>query len=600
MRRVDGAGTHSLEAAAGPRRLGGMLHRVWWLVVVVALVVLLGARFLRYAGGAASRPWLDALMVVDGQAFLWLWAYSRLKLRMIVAVVAVVLLARHRRVLADLVARESTGLRLRPAAVSLLLGLLVWVHYLLDLNPTVAAVCGATLALAWVAEAASGGLRATTRVPTDDWRGVPSRGDADRDHAGSSAGRRASATLRVGAAMVVAAACLAVAGDVMDRAAIAVWLGVLWASHRLLAPRFPARDVALLRAAVVPAMNLLPALLPLVLGVPGATRVGDGLAYSFCELPGRRALYAAVPACDSVRRDYADCRGSRVVEYDAETLAPRAAHDFFSPDFYGRLELLLCLDDEVQVAVQGSVRHGRSLGMSVLRFPADAPERVTPVFLADGYGATMAWDRAHDAVFYSTEFTNRVLRWDRARGTFDDTASRDLVQIGHEPITLDEYTGSYALHTNSVDPTRNRIYLADWMQGRHAYAIDLDTRRLVARYAVGGGGSLGLTVDPERGRLYVSSLWGLDVVDLASGDVVARKRSGLGNRPVLLDAARNRLYLGSTVEGKIRVLDRDTLATLGQIPIGVGSRYPYLADDGRRLFASSVAAHWAVETTTLP
>lgn len=593
MRRVDGAESHRVDVVSPLRRVCGVLHRVWWVVAVLALTVLLGARFLRYADGAAARPWLDALMVVDGQAFLWLWAYSRLKLRMIVAVIVIVVLARHRRFLAGLVARESTGLRLRPAAVSALLGFLLLVHYLLDLNPTVAAVCGATLVLAWVVERTGAGPRASARAGMGAGDEASSRRQTDT-------GRGVPALLGVLVSILVVAACLAVAGDVMDRTAIAVWLGVLWASHCLLAPRFPARDVALLRAAVVPAVNLLPALLPLVVGVPGATRVGDGLAYSFCEVPARRALYAAVPTCDSVRRDYADCRGSRVVEYDAETLAPRAAHDFFSPDFYGRLELLLCLDDEVQVAVQGSVQHGRSLGMSVLRFAVDASERVTPVFLADGYGATMAWDRAHDAVFYSTEFTNRVRRWDRASGTFDDSASRDLVQIGHEPITLEEYTGSYALHTNSVDPTRNRIYLADWMQGRHAYAIDLDTRRVVARYAVGGGGSLGVTVDPARGRLYVSSLWGLDVVDLASGVVVARKRGGLGNRPVLLDAARNRLYLGSTVEGKIRILDRDTLATLGQIPIGVGSRYPYLALDGRRLFASSVAAHWAVETATLP
>jgi hypothetical protein len=539
------------------------------MLALTALFVLVGARFLRYAGDATPRPWLDALMVVDGQAFLWLWAYSRLKIRMIAAALAIVVVARHRRLLRSFVARTPAGARLRPAAVSALVGFLLWLHYLLDLNPTVAAVCWSTLGLAWLAERA--------RV------------------AGIVSGRVAAAV-----AIVVAVGCLAAAGDAMDRVAIAVWLGLVLASHALLAGRFPGRDVALLRAAAVPAINLLPALLPLVLGVPGGTKLGDGLAYSFCEIAGRRTLYAAVPVCDSVRRDYEDCRGSKVVEYDADTLAPITAHDFFSPDFYGRLELLLCLDDEVQLAVQGSVYRGRSLTMSVLRFPADAPERFTPVFLADGLGATMAWDRAHDAVFYSTEFTNHVVRWDRRADTFDDSASGDLVQRGHEPVTLDEYTGSYALHTGSVDPTRNRIYLADWMQGRHAYALDLDSRRVVARYAVGGGGSLGLTVDPERGRLYVSSLWGLDVVDLASGQMIARKRSGLGNRPVLIDAARNRLYLGSTVEGKLRILDRDTLATLGQIAVGVGSRYPYLARDGRRVFASSVAAHWAFETAALP
>ena len=48
----------------------------------------------------------------------------------------------------------------------------------------------------------------------------------------------------------------------------------------------------------------------------------------------------------------------------------------------------------------------------------------------------------------------------------------------------------------------------------------------------------------------------------ATGAVVARgvPTSGVGNRPVIVDAPRNRLYVSSMVEGKIRILDRDTLA----------------------------------------
>jgi hypothetical protein len=98
-------------------------------------------------------------------------------------------------------------------------------------------------------------------------------------------------------------------------------------------------------------------------------------------------------------------------------------------------------------------------------------------------------------------------------------------------VTLQEYSGSSILYTTSIHPGRNRVYLAEWMRGRYAFAIDLTTLRPVARYDVGGGGALGITVDVERDRLFVSSLWGLEVFDLATDRLIVRKRTGLGNRP---------------------------------------------------------------------
>jgi DNA-binding beta-propeller fold protein YncE len=211
----------------------------------------------------------------------------------------------------------------------------------------------------------------------------------------------------------------------------------------------------------------------------------------------------------------------------------------------------------------------------------------------------MAYDREHDAVFYSGEFNNHIVRYDRRTRRFDDTASQDFVRRWFQPVSLEAFDGSLCLQTTSIHPGRNRIYLTDWMQGRYAYAVDLTTLRLVGRYDVGGGGAGGIAVDPERDRLFVSSLWGLEVFDLTTDRLIARKRLGLGNRPVIVDTARNRLYVSSTVEGKIRILDRDTFDVIGQIPIGIGSRYPYLSQDGKHLFASSRSAHYSWDADTL-
>lgn len=547
---------------SGPwRRVATALHVAWWAFCLLGLAVVIGGRWLRYASWSAWPPldgWLAELMVLEGQAFLWVWAYGRLKIRIVIAAIVVLALALHRRLLDRLVARRDDAWRLRPITVSLLLGLMLGLHFLVDVNPSIALVGAASLVLAW----------GTDRVRI-----------------------RGGGRLLLWVAFF--AVCLAAVGDVADRLAVVVWAAVLAALHRGLGARLRPRDLALLRAAAILPLNLLPAVLPLALPLHAGTRLGDGLAYSFCEVPGRGTVHAAVPVCDSVRRDYADCRGSRVVEYDLATLTPVTAHDFFSPDFYGRLELLLCLDDEVQVTVQGAVHRGKPLVMSVLAFPVEAPEQFTPVFVADGLGATMAWDPERDQIFYSTEFTNLLVRYDRRTRQFAHSTSPALGQRWYEPVTLQEYSGSFALNSASIDHSRNRIYLADWMRGRLARAVDLTTLAVVARYDAGGGGSLGIARDHERDRLYVSSLWGIEVFDLRTDRLIARKRLGLGNRPVIVDAARNRLYVGSTVEGKIRILDRDTLAVLGQIPIGIGSRYPHLARDGSRLFASSVAAHYA-------
>ena len=145
----------------------------------------------------------------------------------------------------------------------------------------------------------------------------------------------------------------------------------------------------------------------------------------------------------------------------------------------------------------------------------------------------------------------------------------------------------------------NRLYITEWMGGNFVHAIDLDTLRKVASYDMGSGAGLGLSIDPDRDRLFVSSLWGLEIFDLKTDRLIARKRIGLGNRPVVIDAARNRLYVSSMVEGKIRILDRDTLDVIGQVPIGIGSRYPHLTRDGSTLFASSASAHYALDPDAL-
>jgi hypothetical protein len=539
------------------------LYLLWSRACVLALIVLIAGRWLRYATGV-TPPGLDRVlrefMVFDSQAFLWPWVCTTGDLRLVVVALAVAAVGLHRRLPGLLVARADGRWRLTPLAVSALLAGMLWANYAFDVNPTLALVCAGTLALTMV--------------------GLP--------------GRLAAAVWTA-----VFAAALVAAGDWVDRVTIAVWAVVLLATQQWLAPRARRADVLLLRTLAVVPVSLLSTMLPLLAPFHGGVRLGDGLAYAFCEVPARRALYASIPVCGSVWVTYDECRTGHVAEYSLDDMRRVATHRFFSPDFYGRFEFIDCLDDEVEVAVQAAVIRGGPRTQTALAFPVDAPNTFDPQVAGENVGITIAYDRAHAAVFYAGEFTHRVVRYDRRTGERREVGGRALARRWIQPITLREFTGSSILYTNTIHQGRNRLYVAEWLQGRYAYAIDLDTLEVVARYDVGGGGALGLTVDEGRDRLYVSSVWGLEVFDLATDRLVTRKRTGLGNRPVVVDAPRNRLYLGSMVEGKIRILDRDTLAVLGQIPVGIGGRFSHLSLDGRYLFASSSSAHYYWDADTL-
>ena len=552
------------------RRTAARALHAWAALCAAGLLLMIGARWLRYTSWS-SLPAIDhplaQLMVIDAQSFLWLWVYLQLKLRIVLLAVALLVVGLHRRLPAHVLTRGDGVLRLRPLALALVLSAMLAVHYAFDVNPTVAGCCATSFVLLWLLAG-----RHALRVPV------------------------ALAALVWGAFFV---AWLAVAGDPFDRAAIATWAAVLLVTGRWVAPQVGRRELALLRVLAVVPMNLMPALLPVWIPPPGGIHLGAGLAYSFCEVPGRDTVWATVPVCDSVDTAWEKCRDGRIVEYDLRTRRAVAEHRFFSPTFYGRLELLVCLADEVMVGVQGSVYRGEPMVQSAMSFAPSDPTSVTPVVAGRALGNTFAYDAAHDAFFFAGEFTNLLVRYDRRTHAFDDTASQDLVRPWHHPVLLEAYGNSIMAAPHAVHLGRNRLYVEDWMGGNVAHAIDLTTLRAVARYEFGSGAGLGISVDAERDRLFVSSLWGLEIFDLKTDRLVARKRIGLGNRPVVVDAPRNRLYVSSMVEGKVRILDRDTFATIGQIPIGQGSRYPLLTRDGKYLLASSVGAHYVWDADRL-
>src|SRR5262245_620435 len=550
------------------------LHRWWWRACGIALALLIGVRWVRYL----PVPWpptvdhlLGGLMIYDTQLTLWPYVLTSLLtllvhgllVKVVLVVGGVMFLLSPRRFV-----RRTAGIwEFTPLLVSLLLGAMLWFHYVFDLSPFVATMCAVSLPLVWPRQR----------------------------------GTRAALGPRVRAAawLVVLALSFWLARDFADRAAVGLWALVLLGIDRLAPPVLGLRARRmLLLLSIVPA-NLVPAFLPLVLPWHGGTRLGDGLAYDFCEVPKGGPLLASVPECDSVLNSFADCGRGRIVAYDPLTLERVAVYGFFSPDYYGRLEQLVCLEDEIHVGVQSTRYRQRLLYQTALSFPLASPDKFRPLVAGAGVGTTIVYDPGHDALFYTGEYTHRIVRYDRRTGRYDERVGEPFRRRWFHPFARWPETGSFMMPRSAVDPRRDRIYPVESMQGRYAYAVDTSTLRPVTRFAVEAGGGAGATVDSERGRLLVVSTWGLEVFDVDSGALITRKRLSLKNRPVVVDTVRNRLYVGAIVEGKIRVLDRDTFEVIDQIPIGFGTRYPYLSADGTRLFATSARAQYYWNAATL-
>lgn len=529
------------------------LHTAWRGTCLGLLAFLLGARALRYHA-LSSAPWLDRafgeIMVFESQTLMWsVTAASLLFVPVLLALLAAAFFLRGR------LARKEGGVwSLTPAALSAVYGFMVWTQYLFDLNPFVAVFCGLSALVPRL-------RTAPRRLVTAAW-------------------------------VIWFAAWTWAAHDFADRAAVLAWAPVLFVAAPAAARRLGAREVRLaLLLAIIP-MNLLTAAIPLAVPLHGGSLLGGGFAFDFCESSKHGRLLATVPACGSVSSFLGtkpDCRRGRVAVYDNTTLERLTDYDFFSDGYSGRLEQISCLGDEAVVGLHGTRYRGdEDWGQTALSFPIATPEKFTPVLVGRGVGAVFAHDARRDALIYSGEAVMRILRQDRRSGQMNMLIGENLRRRwAPNPLVV---------RGASLDRVRDRLYMTEWVPGRYAYALDLATLQPAARYDMRNGGSQSAAVDVERDRLYVPGLWGLEIFDLATGQLLRRKRLGLINRTPVVDAARNRIYVASTMDGKIRVLDRDTLEVIEQIPIGFGTRQTVLSLDGKRLFASSRLAHyfWAL------
>jgi hypothetical protein len=368
--------------------------------------------------------------------------------------------------------------------------------------------------------------------------------------------------------------------DAATTVAVVFWSLTLFLLARPLARVLALRDRFALSFLCIPAVQLIATFLPLTAPAAGGRKIGEGMAYSFCEEQRTHRLFAVVPRCSANQTE--KCRQeSTVDELDARTLELVAQHRFFSDRYAGRLEQLVCLEDRVQVGMDYTVVDGRGLAQNLLEFPLDRPGDFTSNALGDASGDGIAWDRRRGAVFYRSH-EDQLIRRDLRSGRID----RDLVKASGDLSPI----ADIMFHEK-----RDSLFVLR----SHGSIVELNPKTFTRRATYPMLNAWEFTIDEERDRLYVAGSWGMEVIDLPSRRVIRRAQIGFGGRRPAVDRRHDLIYVPSTAAGRLQVFDRQDLSHVGTIPLGMGVRFPYVSEEHDYVLATSQEAYYAWNATTL-
>ena len=377
---------------------------------------------------------------------------------------------------------------------------------------------------------------------------------------------------------------------VTDAMAVGLWSALFLAVAGAAATRVGGRDRLWLGVSASVLCQLAAAALPLALPLHRGVKIADGMAYGFCERDEDGRIFAVVPGSGWGPNAFLS---GHLDEISPASLSVERRLYPFDRSLRGRAIAPLCLPDAIQLAMAQTLIGAKLQWENVMELSADGSRRVRRSLFGADMGQTLFWDRERDAVFYASEWSNRIFRLDRATGHVNREVGRSFIPTNqnHWFFFRMRFPGSLAL-TNAIDPSRRTFVAGHWTTGSTAYEIDLDTLQLRSRIEAHHGGTSQVSIDGAYHRVLLSSPWGLDVFDLETGLPLARLRTGFGCRTAVVDTANDLIYVPTTVEGRIRVLDRASLRRRGVIDIGYGPRNAFFSDRASALLATSSSAYY--------
>ena len=316
-----------------------------------------------------------------------------------------------------------------------------------------------------------------------------------------------------------------------------------------------------------------------VLAFHGGRPLAQGLAYSYCEMPERHRIFAAVPVCP---RAETRCEDAAIIEYPIAAWSQAIRHPLFQPGgFWGRIEHLTCIANRVEVALC-CTKSGRYDDEATLTWSPDAPESYV-LHGPEATGRRSVVDEAHHAIFYLGEHVWRV---DLATGAHSDVLEKNLVAASGQRAPPTGRKRLFLAERASLDPARDSLFVSEFNVGSDVFEVDLGSLE-VRQVFHPRGGMTGVAVDREAQRIWTAGMYGVEIFDIGSGRLLARRRTGTLSRTPVIDHAHDLVYVPTTIGGRIEVFDRRTAARLGEIPIGIETRLAFLSDDGRWLLATA-------------
>jgi len=368
--------------------------------------------------------------------------------------------------------------------------------------------------------------------------------------------------------------------DIADKLAIIIWLLSIVSLFSLIDKL--SRNLKILflvYTALIP--QYLSSFGPSLINLHRGNLLGENLAYSFCQSPSNGHIFASIPQCPSIGMGQLEnhmdkkCQNGYIAEYDHKYKLIKK-HFLFSSSFYGRLEKLVCLENSLLVAVSRLYEGKKFFLQNVFKYQLGETNKTDLLFEKTSAGNSFLFN---DKKFYFAS------EW--KEGLF----SLNLREFIPEEVRIKglKARGLY-LDFQGYSTLRNSIFPFEFINNK---IFEVGTDKLLKReIQAKNAGTWGVSVDEENNRLLISGYWGVQILDLKSGDIIKKFRTGLLPRAAVVDKVNNLIFIPTTIEGKIRVYDRNTLDLIKTIPVGFGTRYPGLSDNSSILFASSLKRHF--------
>jgi len=346
----------------------------------------------------------------------------------------------------------------------------------------------------------------------------------------------------------------------------------------------------------VAATQVFASIQPLLLGAAAnPTLVSTSSAYGYCEDTRDGTVWMTFPSCSAFPKHrveqlaHEQCRAGTVQQFDLRQNHPSTLikHAPFSPDYFGRLEQPVCLDDRIMVGMTDVVVSGQKLTGSTLSIAKTNGELLQRHHYATEVGHTLASATWSPWIYAVDEFSSMAQRYSPNTGKVEAFAT-----------TLDN--ASLTLDGQPFSDNRHSLFISEHYFGDEVVEFDLAHGDEKARYLHNNGGTWATTVDDATARLFVSGMWSLDVYDLRTGTHIKRYRTGFGSRAVMPSPENQRIYLPCTIEGTIRVFDRRDLEELETVPVGLGIRNLFINPATRGLVGATTNGTFLWNVDDLP